>query len=175
MTIENLWAGWRAAYVGDLEAHTYTDAEGTLFERILHAPVADGETYIVHRGEHCFVMLNRFPYGTGHLLVMPNRGVAQLEDLTAEESAELWALMNHAVTVLKAVYGPDGINVGFNLGKAAGAGVPDHLHGHVLPRWNGDTNFTTALAEIKVLPESLDSSWSRIRDAWGDASASPTS
>lgn len=166
MTIENLWAGWRAAYVGDLEAHTYTDAEGTLFERVLHSPYPDSQTYIVHRGEHCFVMLNRFPYGTGHLLVMPNRGVPQLAELTAEESASLWALINHAVSVVQQEYEPQGVNVGFNLGKAAGAGIPDHLHAHVLPRWSGDTNFTTAIAEIKVLPESLDSTWRRITDAW---------
>jgi len=166
MTIENLWAGWRAAYVGDLDAHTYTDASGTLFERILNAGVPDNETFIVHRGEHCFVMLNRFPYGTGHLLVMPNRGVPLLGDLTPDESAALWEHMTLADRVLRNVYKPDGINLGFNLGKAAGAGVPDHLHGHVLPRWAGDTNFTTAIAEVKVMPESLDTSWQRIRAGW---------
>lgn len=166
MTIEKLWAGWRAAYVGDLESHTFTDATGTLFERILNSGVADEETFIVHRGAECFVMLNRFPYGTGHLLVMPNRGVAELADLTVAEASELWQFMLAAEDVLRTVYQPDGFNLGFNLGKAAGAGVPDHLHGHVLPRWSGDTNFTTAIAEIKVLPESLDTSWQRICAAW---------
>jgi len=164
--IENLWAGWRAAYVGDVESHTHTDRSGTLFERILASGHPDSETYIVHRGEHAFAILNRFPYGTGHLLVLPNRGVPELENLSGDESAELWSCINKAVRVLKAEYKPHGVNVGFNLGKAAGAGVPDHLHGHVLPRWNGDTNFTTSIAQIKVLPESLDSTWQRLTAAW---------
>ena len=103
-------------------------------------------------------------------MVMPYREVAALEDLTAGEHAELWSGVRDAVVALKAAYAPDGVNVGMNLGQAAGAGVPGHLHVHCLPRWAGDTNFMTSVAEIRVLPESLDVSWQKVRAAWPVAS-----
>jgi len=167
--LDRLWAGWRSDYVS---AHAETgsaplpDGEGSLFERILNAGYSDRETYIVHRGSDCFVILNRFPYGTGHMLVLPNRAVGELGSLKPDESAELWQLTQQAVAAIEAVYRPDGVNVGMNLGRAAGAGVPDHLHMHCMPRWAGDTNFTTTIAEIRVLPEPLDVTWTKLTDAW---------
>jgi len=142
------------------------DGDGSLFERILNSGYSDRETYIVHRGAECFVILNRFPYGTGHLMVLPNRAVAELGLLTPAESSELWLFTQNAVATIKAVYTPDGMNVGMNLGRAAGAGAPDHLHVHCLPRWAGDTNFTTTIAEARVLPEPLDVTWTKLHEAW---------
>ncbi len=171
MTVERLWAGWRAAYVGD-HAAGVADANitdgGSVFARILASGLPDEQTYIVHRGERVFTILNRFPYGTGHLLCMPTREVATLADLDPDESAELWAEIRAGVAAVTAAYRPDGVNVGMNLGEAAGAGVPGHLHAHVLPRWQADSNFMTATAETRVLPEALPDTWRKVAAAWPD-------
>jgi ATP adenylyltransferase len=111
-------------------------------------------------------ILNLYPYTSGHLMVVPTRHVADLEALTGEESAALWATMTDAVRALKSVYRPDAFNIGANLGKAAGAGVPGHFHVHVLPRWSGDTNFMTSVADARVLPEPLIDTGRRLRAAW---------
>ena len=144
--------------------------EGTVFTRILAAvergELTDESAYVVHRGERTFAILNAYPYGTGHLLVLPYREVGDLEDFGADESAELWSVVNQAVVAVKAAYSPHGVNVGFNLGEAAGAGVPNHVHAHVLPRWDADSNFMTAIAEARVLPEALSTTWRRLVDAW---------
>ena len=167
--IERAWAGWRGEYVARADAEPgglKPDGDGSLFEQILASGQPDRETYIVHRGVTCFVILNAFPYNTGHVLVLPNRAVARLGELTADESAELWALTNTAIETIETVYSPDGVNMGLNMGRAAGAGVPDHLHIHCLPRWAADTNFITSIAETKVLPEALDRTWERLTAAW---------
>jgi len=121
---------------------------------------------VVWQGSACAAVLNAFPYTSGHLLVVPLRHVAELEDVQGEEAAELWATVANAVRALKSAYGADGINMGANLGRAAGAGVPGHFHVHVLPRWNGDTNFMTSVAETRVLPESLDVTYEKVKGAW---------
>lgn len=167
--MERLWAGWRSAYVtgeDDDDERSVPAGEGSVFRRILDSGLSDKDAYIVWRGELTFALLNAYPYISGHLLVMPYREVAQLDDLTSAESAELWAAVQDAVAAIQRAYRPDGINVGMNLGAAAGAGVPSHLHVHVLPRWIADSNFTTAIAETRVLPEALPDSWQKLRDAW---------
>lgn len=166
--MERLWAGWRSAYVaGAAGAELATgDLEGSLFTRILASGVPDEVSHVVWRGERCFAILNRFPYTSGHLLVMPYREVADLEALDPGEAAELWGAVTDAVIALRSAYRPHGVNVGFNLGEAAGAGVPGHLHAHVLPRWSADSNFMTATADTRVLPESLAESWAKLRAAW---------
>jgi len=165
-----LWAGWRHAYVA---AHTDTpeafrpdDSGRSLFERILQSGLPDDETFVVWRGRWCFALLNVYPYGSGHLMVLPNRAVGDLDGLTDDEATELWSGVRQAVTAVQTAYRPDGVNVGANLGTAAGAGVPDHLHVHVLPRWTADANFMTALSETRVLPEPLAESWRKLRAAW---------
>ncbi len=174
MSLDQIWAGWRSAYI---ESISGSDApappappppgDGSLFERILRL---DDETgLVVHRGTTCSALLNAFPYTNGHVLVLPNRAVATLGELTADEGAELWTIIRDAVAAVTAAYRSDGVNVGMNLGAAAGAGVPDHLHAHVLPRWNGDTNFMTAVANTRVMPEPLDASWTKLRAAWPTA------
>jgi ATP adenylyltransferase len=161
--LEHLWAGWRSAYVSTAgEAPPGT----SIFEQILASGLPDTETNIVWRGETCFAILNAFPYTSGHLLVMPYRAVGELSELTPDEHAELWRGMTDAVTALQRAYSPEGINVGMNLGRAAGAGVPGHLHAHVLPRWSGDTNFMTAVADTRVIPEHLEDSAAKLRAAW---------
>lgn len=163
--IERAWAGWRSEYVARADADD-AGLDGSLFENIYNSGRPDRETYIVHRGDTCFAILNAYPYNTAHTLVLPNRAVPRLEQLTPDESTELWVLVQQVVAVIEAAYSPNGINVGLNMGRAAGAGVPDHLHMHVLPRWHADTNFITTVAETKVLPESLDRTWERLTAAW---------
>ncbi len=162
--LDRLWNGWRAAYVSGGEGAP--DGEGSVFTRILAAGLTDAEAYIVHRGATCFAILNAFPYGTGHLLVLPYREVAELDELTGDETAELWATVTDAVRTLKATYAPEGVNVGLNLGRAAGGSIGDHLHVHVLPRWIGDVNFMTAVANTRTLPEALSDTWRRLHEGW---------
>lgn len=161
--LEHLWNGWRAEYV---QRGTKGTAEGSVFRRILESGLSDEECHVVERGERCFVILNAFPYSPGHMLVLPYREVGNVEDLDAEEQAELWALVTRSIRALKDEYRPHGVNVGLNLGAAAGGSVSSHLHVHVLPRWGGDSNFMVAVATTKILPEALDVSASRLRSAF---------
>jgi ATP adenylyltransferase len=166
--MDRLWAGWRAAYVSEAADGSMGAAAegGSVFTRILATGRSDAELHVVWRGELAFAILNRFPYTSGHLLVMPYREVGELEDLTGEEAVELWATVADGVRAVKAAYRPDGVNVGLNLGTAAGAGVDGHLHVHVVPRWVADSNFMTSVAEARVLPEDLATAWEKLRAAW---------
>ena len=164
MTLERLWAGWRSEYVGSAAA---ADSDGgCVLCRILASDEPAEQTHLLWRDDICAAVLNAYPYTSGHLMVLPVRHVGELEDIKADEAGALWALLGDAVRALKAAYTPDGLNVGANLGRAAGAGVPGHFHVHCLPRWNGDTNFMTSLAEARVLPESLSATYERLRKVW---------
>jgi len=156
--VEHLWAGWRNEYVtsGDV----YDDAEC-----VLCRVIEDG-TYVVWKDDLVAVILNAFPYTTGHVMVLPRRHIGQVEDVGREEVGAVWSAVANAVRALKAAYSPDGLNMGANLGRVAGAGIPGHFHVHVLPRWSGDTNFMTSVAETRVMPETLDSSLEKLRNAW---------
>jgi ATP adenylyltransferase len=162
MGLEHLWAGWRGEYI----ATAGDPSVACVFCRILDSDEPDERTHVVWRGESVFGILNAYPYTSGHLMVMPYRHVGELEELTGAESAELWASLTAAVGAVRRAYAPEGVNVGLNLGRAAGAGVLGHLHVHVVPRWLGDSNFMTAVAETRVLPESLDETADKIRKAW---------
>lgn len=170
--LEQLWNGWRAAYVtsggaaGGVAADDVAAGRRSVFERILASGLPDSATHIVHRGEHVFSILNAFPYSVGHVLVLPYRVVADLEALTAAETTELWAEVTDVVRALKAAMRPEGINIGLNLGKPAGGSVSDHLHVHVVPRWTGDANFMTATANTRTLPEALPDTAAKLRAAW---------
>jgi ATP adenylyltransferase len=131
-------------------------------------PAEDGEkaAHILVRGEYCFLCLNAFPYATGHILIVPYRHVDSLAALPAEEAREMMGLAQQVESVLRAVYHPAGMNFGLNLGEAGGAGIAGHIHMHALPRWVGDTNFMTVTANTRVLPEALDTTWAKIRQAW---------
>jgi ATP adenylyltransferase len=160
-----MWAGWRTAYVA-ASGNGELVGTGSVFRRILDSGMPDDQAFIVWRGAEVFAILNAYPYTSGHLLVMPYREVPELEDLTESEAVALWAGVRAAVVAVKAAYGAQGVNVGLNLGEAAGAGVPSHLHVHVLPRWSADSNFMTSIAETRVLPEALPDTWRKVRDAW---------
>jgi ATP adenylyltransferase len=137
-----------------------------VFCRILGSDERPETLYVLWRDEKCSAVLNAFPYTSGHLMVMPRRHVGELEDVEADEATTLWEVLADAVRALKSAYSPDGINVGVNLGRSAGAGVPGHFHVHCVPRWDGDTNFMTTLAETRVLPESLPTTYDKLRAAW---------
>ena len=137
-----------------------------MFCRLAASGPPSEENLVVWRGDVTFAVMNAYPYATGHLLVMPLRHVADLADLTAEESTELWSALRRSLAAIEAAYDPDGLNMGANLGRAAGAGLPAHVHLHALPRWSGDTNFMTSVAGTRVMPETLQLSWKRLSDAW---------
>jgi len=166
-SLEQLWAGWRHEYVA---AATDEERRGAQVECVFCRIAVSGppsiDNLVVWRGERSYAVLNAYPYASGHLLVMPVRHVGELGELTSEEFAELWAGVGEAVAAINAAYDPDGVNMGANLGRAAGAGIPGHLHVHVLPRWSGDTNFMTTVAGVRVMPESLTVGWQRLHDAW---------
>ncbi|MCO5319650.1 MAG: HIT domain-containing protein [Microthrixaceae bacterium] len=172
MPLEQLWATWRSNYVRGVNDSRTRVPEGepddgrSLFERIFQSGAPDSETLIVARGECCFAILNRFPYTAGHLMVLPNRAVANLEDLTEAEERELWAMVREAVVALKSGLRCDGVNVGLNLGSVAGGSQADHIHVHAVPRWEGDANFMSVAAETRVIPVALEDSWESIRQAW---------
>jgi ATP adenylyltransferase len=173
MPLDHLWATWRAAYVGGVaDTKALPDAEEaagrSLFERILAGADEEGDEAVgvLWRGATCFALLNLYPYTAGHLMVLPQRAVADLEDLTPEEEAELWAAVRDAVVALKASLHCDAVNVGVNLGEAAGGSQSDHLHVHCVPRWTGDANFISVAADTRVLPISLEEAAARIRAAW---------
>jgi len=163
--LDRLWAGWRSDYVASSGAGHPPDVE-CVFCGILGSGLPDDETYVLWRGEHSFAILNAFPYTSGHLMVMPLRHVGELEELSDDEGDELFRAARRAVAAVKSAYDPEGFNLGANLGRAGGAGVPGHLHVHVLPRWAGDTNFMTSVAETRVLPESLPQTWKKLKGAW---------
>ena len=185
--MDHLWTPWRFAYVttadkavragvpkaldawpGDhgcvfcnlIAAIDYAIAQGMARDR---AEAAGG---LVLRGESCFICLNAFPYTTGHILIVPCRHLDSLAALPPGEAQEMISLAQRVESVLRAVYHPSGMNFGLNLGQAGGAGIASHIHMHALPRWVGDTNFMTVTANTRVLPEDLDTTWARIRQAW---------
>ncbi len=162
MTLERIWAGWRSEY---LETATSESSNDTcLFCEL--AALDTEEAFVVARDEHAFAVMNAYPYVSGHLMLAPLRHEADLEGLSRVEAAALMAMAQRASAALKVAYRPDGLNLGANVGRAAGAGVPGHVHLHALPRWDGDTNFMTTVAEARVLPEDLRTSWQKLKKAW---------
>ena len=165
MTLERLWAGWRTTYIDGVATQPPPEGDhDCLFERLAREP--DAESLVLARNEHAFAVMNAYPYTSGHLMVAPLRHEATLAALSRDEGAAVMALVQDANVAVLAAYSPDGINVGANIGRAAGAGVPGHVHIHVLPRWTGDTNFMTAIAEARVLPEPLTKSYEKLRAVW---------
>lgn len=160
--MDYLWTPWRYQYI---------TASGAECECVFCAAPRgdDHDTLIVYRGRCNFVILNRFPYTSGHVMVVPYKHAATLEDLPAETLVEMIALARDCERCLRAVYRPDGLNLGMNIGKSAGAGIAGHLHLHALPRWTGDTNFMTVVGESRVLPEDLEITWQRLRAAFAEA------
>ena len=157
---EHLHSYWRMEYIETPEA-----IKGKNPFVALPKTKNDRESLIVFRGDTCFLLLNRYPYNAGHLLVVPYREVVDLGDLTAEEKAEFLELIIKGKAILTQALNPTGFNVGMNLGASAGAGIPGHLHAHIVPRWTGDTNFMPVIGQTRVLPTSLERMWERLRQA----------
>ena len=158
--VEQLWAPWRLEYVQHAD-----EEEGCVFCRAAALPEDEPEL-VVHRGELAFVLLNKFPYASGHLMVAPYRHPSAFDTLPEAEAAEVQRLAVAGIEALRTVYAPDGFNVGWNLGRVAGAGIVDHAHVHVVPRWGGDTNFMPVLADVRVIPEHLAETRRRLAEAW---------
>ncbi|BCS91989.1 hypothetical protein L3N51_00127 [Metallosphaera sp. J1] len=158
--MDHLWAPWRSKYIMDASKGKQ---EGCLFCRVT-SENRDQENLVVCRGKRAFIILNKYPYNPGHLMVVPYRHVPSLELLDPEESSELIALTSKAVKSLRDVYTPDGFNVGINIGRVAGAGIEQHIHIHVVPRWNGDSNFMPVIGNTKVLPETLEETYKKLSD-----------
>lgn len=155
--MKDLWAPWRMEYImGPKPGHC------VLCVPEQASPQDDEERLVVYRGRRVFVMLNRYPYAAGHLMVIPFRHVTDITELTDEESGELMALTSLACRVLREASHPQGINIGINLGEAAGAGIRDHMHLHVVPRWNGDSSFMAVLDDVRVIPEHLTATWRKL-------------
>jgi ATP adenylyltransferase len=158
MDLERLWTPWRMEYMSSMGA----DSGSCFFCEALQAD-KDEELLVLHRGESAFVIMNAFPYNTGHVMIAPMRHSGDLSELEPAERSELMELTNRTIDVIKEAIGPEGFNTGMNLGRIAGAGVPGHLHVHVVPRWAGDTNFMPIVGRTKVLPELLTDTAAKLR------------
>jgi ATP adenylyltransferase len=158
--MKHLWAAWRMKYISKAEAE-----EGCIFCNALARP-NNAENLIVARGAGAFLILNKYPYTSGHVMIVPFQHADSLELLDASTRAEMMELVSRAIEVLRAVYNPQGFNVGINIGAAAGAGVPGHVHIHIVPRWGGDTNFMSTVGGVRVLPEELEQTYQRIKAGW---------
>jgi ATP adenylyltransferase len=158
--VEHLWAPWRLEYVQHAD-----EQDGCVFCRAAGLPEDEPEL-VVERGELAFVLLNKFPYASGHLMVAPYRHGTGFDSLEEAEAAEVHALAVAGIEALRTVYGPEGFNVGWNVGRIAGAGIVDHAHVHVVPRWGGDTNFMPVLADVRVIPEHLTETRRKLAEAW---------
>jgi ATP adenylyltransferase len=154
-----IWSPWRMAYM-----QTDKQEPGCVFCKELSRP--DGQSLVVFRGNKAFAILNRYPYTSGHLMIVPYEHLGTLEALDPQTRADMMELTNQAIQVLSSVYRPQGFNLGINQGEAAGAGITDHIHMHVVPRWMGDTNFMSSLGNTRVLPESLEDTYLRVSHAW---------
>jgi ATP adenylyltransferase len=161
--MDRLWTPWRYAYIKTADD---TAAEGCIFCEKSKAG-DDAANYIVHRAQHCFVILNAFPYTNGHVMVVPYDHVDQLRKLPGDAASDLMAVSQRMEDVLHELYRPEGINLGMNIGRAAGAGIAGHIHMHILPRWTADANFMSVVGETRVLPETLETTYKRMRAALG--------
>ena len=158
--MDYVWTPWRYAYIS-----TANKVEGCVFCEL--PKKSDEEALIVHRAEHCYIILNAFPYTSGHVMIVPHAHLDRLESLPSDGAHEMIELSQKMETVLRSVYKPDGINLGMNIGAAAGAGIAGHLHMHVLPRWVADANFVSVVGETRVLPEDLKTTWKRLKEGFG--------
>jgi len=161
--MDYLWTPWRYQYVTKVG-----EPVPCLFCGVAADRAHDQEHLVVYRGSRNLVMLNRYPYTSGHVMVAPYEHAGTLEDMADETLVEMIRLARLAEKHLRAIYRPDGLNLGFNIGRSAGAGIADHVHMHALPRWTGDTSFMSAIGETRVLPEDLDTTWAKLRQAFQD-------
>lgn len=158
--MERLWSPWRARYIA---SGVDAQSDDCVFCLIANNPDRDETNFVLHRGKHAFVVLNLYPYISGHLMIVPYLHTSEFDSIAKEITDEMMDLAKRSQTALREVYKPAGFNMGMNLGAAAGAGIADHVHIHLLPRWSGDTNFMTTVGETRVLPEDLPTTYSKLR------------
>ncbi len=168
--MQRLWSPWRSKYVGTFRGESKRKKKASLFT-LAWQSANDAENLIVWRGTTCFVLMNRYPYNSGHMMIVPYRQVSDFRDLTLVELAELMQAAQKAVGALNEVMGPHGYNIGANLGRVAGAGIENHVHFHVVPRWNGDTNFMPVLGDTKVVSEEMRKTFKKLRKAFKNATS----
>ncbi len=162
--MDRMWSPWRSRHIESTDR--WSDEErASLFLRIADANDDDEANYVLWRGETAFVVMNLYPYNNGHLLIVPFRRVEDYDALTSVEQIEIARLTDRCIRWLRHALEPDGFNVGMNLGRAAGAGIPDHLHVHVVPRWSGDTNFMPTVSDVKIIPEQMEETYARLQTA----------
>ncbi len=164
--MKNLWSPWRSNYI-----ESFKDKQsggGCIFCEALEKNAADMDNLLVRKSKNTLVMLNLYPYNNGHLMIVPNRHIGSLEQITVEESHEMMDEIILAEKVLRKIYSPQGFNIGANLGRAGGAGVEDHIHFHIVPRWNGDTNFMPAIGEVKVISQELSETKKKLLTGYED-------
>jgi len=159
--MKRLWSPWRSQYIQTFSEPSRRSRE-SLFRTALRSR-DDRKNLVVWRGKHCFVIMNRYPYNSGHLMVVPNRQVADVQRLTRAELAEIMQAVQRAMKALGRIMHPQGFNFGANFGRTAGAGIAEHVHFHVVPRWDGDTNFMPVLGDTKVISEDMDVTWNKLR------------
>ncbi len=167
---KNLWAPWRMEYIESLDGR---GEQTGCFLCGYRDATDDSANRVVHRAARCLVVMNKYPYTNGHLLIAPLAHKSDLNDLDGDEFSEFWSLTRSAKNVLDHVLQPHGYNVGINLGRCAGAGLPGHLHVHVVPRWNGDTNYMAVIGDARVIPQSLDKLHQALAAAWDNSAAGP--
>lgn len=151
--MEKMWSPWRSSYIESFK--TKSEKEECIFCAAEHQDISDNESLVVHKADNIFVVLNLYPYNNGHLMIVPYRHICTLDDLTDEENTEIMKFVKICSKAISEVMSPHGFNIGANIGKAAGAGIDTHLHFHIVPRWNGDTNFMPVLGEVKVISQDL--------------------
>jgi len=163
--MDRLWSPWRSGHIADFDRRHRPPGDGSIFSRLAANPEGDEEAFVLWRGERVFVVMNLYPYNNGHLLVVPYREVERYTDLTLEEQTEIASTIDRTMRWLRTALRPEGFNVGMNEGEAGGAGIPEHLHVHVVPRWRGDTNFMPVTADVKLVPESMAETYQKLRAA----------
>lgn len=167
--MDNLFSPWRSKYIASFADEAKSGHKAGLAPTLCVLCAAfessdDEETLILHRGREAFVIMNRYPYNSGHLMIIPTRHTADFQSLTREEELECLDLIKASERAIMELSKPQGFNIGMNLGRAAGAGIDDHLHWHIVPRWNGDTNFMPVLADVKVVSEDMHAQWHKLRE-----------
>jgi len=166
--VERIWAPWRTVYVGGKQG------EGCIFcEKIQSDQSQDEMNYLLLRTDQAFALLNLYPYSNGHVMVAPARHVGDIAELTENEFLQMGRVTKYMVELLKRIFNPDGFNLGANLGRVAGAGIPGHIHVHIVPRWNGDTNFMSVIGNVRVISEALDTTYKKIKEAMKVISPAP--
>jgi len=162
--MEKLWSPWRSQYIDTFKEEKKETLPGSLFTRILNEN-DDKKNYLLHRGKYSFIIMNLYPYNSGHLMIVPYKEARELSELDVETRLEMFSFLELGVNALNEAIKPHGFNIGANLGRVAGAGIEDHLHFHIVPRWNGDTNFMPVLNDVKVISEEMGRTYDKLKNA----------